>query len=328
MPVAVIGNDRAEEPFVSPQSPTSGGINNSMGNPPMMNPVRMSPTRLSPTRLLRQLTPPILLPLGKAVMRLGRQSQFEYVTDRLPGDEPRGEGWDHDSIVAAQCRRWPDFLTAIRSTAPLGVSHEASQIGTDNPSAHNAILAFSYVLGRAAVGRSRPSVLDWGGGLGYYGAIATAVYPEIAFDYTVYDLPKICAAGRELQPDTRFVSDVDEALAQRYDLVFVSNALQYARDWQALLGRLAEAGVGWLFLSHVPLVEAAPAYVVAQRPSWVGYETEYLSWVFNRAELLSAAAAAGLVLEREFLMVGETYEIAGAPEQCDNGGFLFRIGRQ
>jgi hypothetical protein len=195
MPVAVIGNDRAEEPFVSPQSPMSGGFNNSMGNPPMMNPVRTSPTRLSPTRLLRQLTPPILLPLGKAVMRLGRQSQFEYVTDRLPGDEPRGEGWDHDSIVAAQCRRWPDFLTAIRSTAPLGVSHEASQIGTDNPSAHNAILAFSYVLGRAAVGRSRPSVLDWGGGLGYYGAIATAVYPEIAFDYTVYDLPKICAAG-------------------------------------------------------------------------------------------------------------------------------------
>jgi len=121
---------------------------------------------------------------------------------------------------------------------------------------------------------------------------------------------------------------ISKALAGRYDLVFVSNSLQYARDWQALLGRLAEAGVGWLFLSHVPLVEAAPAYVVAQRPSWVGYETEYLSWVFNRAELLSAAAAAGLVLEREFLMVGETYEIAGAPEQCDNGGFLFRIGRQ
>src|SRR5476649_1522759 len=140
---------------------------------------------MTPTQLLRQLTPPILLPLARAVMRLARRSQFEYVTGRLPGDEPRGEGWRHASVVAAQRRRWPDFIAAIRSAAPLGISHEAPQIRTDNPSAHNAILAFSYVLGRAAAGRSQPSVLDWGGGLGYYAAIVAAVLPEIAFDYTV-----------------------------------------------------------------------------------------------------------------------------------------------
>jgi putative methyltransferase (TIGR04325 family) len=283
---------------------------------------------MSTTDLLRQLTPPILLPLGRAVMRVGRRSQFEYVTGRLPGDEPRGEGWAHASIVAAQRRRWPDFVAALRSTAPLGISHEARQIRTDNPSAHNAILAFSYVLGRAAAGRTQLSVLDWGGGLGYYAAIATAVLPEISFDYTVHDLPDICDAGHELQPGTRFVSDADSSLAQRYDLVFASNSLQYGRDWRVLLGRLAAAAGRWVFLSHVPLVERAAAYVVVQRPGWVGYDTEYLSWVFNRAELLSAASECGLVLEREFLMVEEKYEIAGAPEQCDNRGFLFRVGRE
>jgi putative methyltransferase (TIGR04325 family) len=281
---------------------------------------------MTPGQLARQLTPPILLPLARSVRQLGRRRQFEYVKDRLPGDEPRGEGWRHASIVAAQRRRWPEFLAAIQSTAPLGVSHEARQIRTDNPSAHNAILAFSYVLGRAAVGRSQPSVLDWGGGLGYYAAIAAAVLPEIAFDYTVHDLPEICEAGRELLPAIRFVSDAESSLARRYDLVFVSNALQYAREWRALLGRLAAAATGWVFLSHVPLVETAPAYVVVQRPGSVGYDTEYLSWVFNRGGLLSQASACGLVLEREFLMVDERYEISGAPEQCDNRGFLFRVG--
>jgi len=283
---------------------------------------------MTPTQLLRQLTPPILLPIGRAAMRLGRRSQFEHVPDRLPGDEPRGEGWRHASIVAAQRRRWPDFLAAIRSTAPLGISHEAPQITTDNPSAHNAILAFGYVLGRAAAGRPQLSVLDWGGGLGYYAATAAAVMPEIACDYTVHDLPEICEAGRELLPGTRFVSDAETGLALRYDLVFASNSLQYARDWEVLLGRLAAAATGWVFLSHVPLVGNAAAYVVVQRPGHVGYDTEYLSWVFNRAELLAAATACGLVLEREFLMVDERYEIAGAPEQCDNRGFLFRVGRE
>jgi putative methyltransferase (TIGR04325 family) len=283
---------------------------------------------MTPTQLLRQLTPPILLPLARAVMRLARRSQFEYVTGRLPGDEPRGEGWRHASVVAAQRRRWPDFIAAIRSAAPLGISHEAPQIRTDNPSAHNAILAFSYVLGRAAAGRSQPSVLDWGGGLGYYAAIAAAVLPEISFDYTVHDLPEICDAGRELLPGTRFVSDPESSLAQRYDLVFVSNSLQYARDWRVLLGRLAAAATGWVFLSHVPLVETAAAYVVVQRPGRVGYDTEYLSWAFNRSELLSEAVASGLALEREFLMVDEKYEISGAPERCDNRGFLFRVSRE
>ena len=83
-----------------------------------------------------------------------------------------------------------------------------------------------------------------------------------------------------------------------------------------------------MFLSHVPLVETAAAYVVVQRPGRVGYDTEYLSWVFNRSELLSEAVASGLALEREFLMVDEKYEISGAPERCDNRGFLFRVGRE
>jgi len=49
----------------------------------------------------------------------------------------------------------------------------------------------------------------------------------------------------------------------------------------------------------------------------------YLGWVVNRGELLDAAAAAGLVLEREFLAPG-TIDAAGAPEPAHLHSFLFR----
>ena len=65
------------------------------------------------------------------------------------------------------------------------------------------------------------------------------------------------------------------------------------------------------------------SFVVVQRPYAYGYQTDYLSWVINRAELLDAAAAAGLRLEREFIAGADT-TYHGAPEISETAGFLFR----
>jgi putative methyltransferase (TIGR04325 family) len=266
-----------------------------------------------------------VLPLARGLVRPLRTPEWSYVGNVWPTDDPRVAGWNHPSVVEAQKSRWADFVAAVQSNGPLGINHEAAQVASDNPSTHNAIMTFAYALARTAGTRTAMSVLDWGGGLGYYAVIARAMLPAITFDYTVKEIPAISAEGRRLNPDVRFTDDAETALARRYDLVFASNAIQYADDWRGLLVRFADAAERWVFLTRVPLVERAASFVVAQRPHHVGYRTEYLSWTFNRGELLAHAAAVGLSLEREFLMVDERNEgVAGAPEAHDNRGFLFR----
>jgi len=241
-----------------------------------------------------------------------------------PPNDPRAAGWEHASVVEAQVAKWDRFVEAVCSTRPLGVYHEAAEIGSEHPAAHNFLVSFAYVLGRAGVGRDRVSVLDWGGGLGQYAVVARAALPELALDYTVFDLPGVCAAGRGLQPEVRFTSDRGACLSRRYDLVFASGSLQYARDWEDLLRGFARAASRWVYLARTPVVDDSGRFVVVQRPHSAGYRTEYLGWVFNRAELLASAAGSGLALEREFLMVGEEVAAAGLPKPFGYRGFLFR----
>ena len=104
-----------------------------------------------------------------------------------------------------------------------------------------------------------------------------------------------------------------------------SDSLQYSPDVAATLARLAPASAPWLYVAQLPTVHASASFVVVQRPAAYGYNTEYLGWAVNRGELLDAAAAAGLALEREFLAPG-TIDAAGAPEPAHLHSFLFRRG--
>jgi putative methyltransferase (TIGR04325 family) len=185
------------------------------------------------------------------------------------------------------------------------------------------VLAFGYVLARAARGRDRLSLLDWGGGPGHYAVLAEALLPELELEYHSRDLPALVALGRELLPRHAFHDD-DSCLDRRYDLVVASSSLQYSQEWQAAVAGLARATGGWLYLARVGVALESPSFVVLQRAHAYGYETEYLSWVLNREELLDRLAAAGLELERE-LLVPEQPEVAGAPESpVAHRGFLLR----
>src|SRR5262249_44788363 len=153
--------------------------------------------------------------------------------------------------------------------------------------AQSLIVAFAYVLARAAHGRDRISLLDWGGGIGHYYAIARAVLPEIELDYHCRDLPLLAARGRALLPQARFHDD-DSCLERRYDLVVASSSLQYGEDWRGTLAGLARATSDFLYVTRVPLAVQVPSFVVIQRAQRHGYGTEYLGWVLNRDELLAA----------------------------------------
>jgi putative methyltransferase (TIGR04325 family) len=166
------------------------------------------------------------------------------------------------------------------------------------------------------------SVLDWGGGLGHYWALARSALPGLELEYHVKETPAVCARGREVAPGVTF-HDGPSCLDRQYDLVVASSSLQYAEDWRALLAGLAGAAGSHLYVARVPVALAAGSFVVLQRAHAYGYETEYLGWVLNRHELLETAAAAGLSLAREFLLDAR-FSAENAPEvPVAHRSFLF-----
>lgn len=296
----------------------------------------------------KAVTPPILVLAAKVVLvRLGLlrppspaepepapavpgRPEWEYVPEgwERRRRDPSVRGWDVDAIVEAYRAKWPSFAHALEGARPLGVNHEVpagEEIVTDDLAAHNMLVSFAYVLALAAQGKERVSMLDWGGGIGHYYAIAKAVLPGAEIDYHCRDLPKLVAAGRALHPGARF-SDDDSCLERRYDLVLASSSLQYSEEWRETVRRLAGATGGYLYVARVPVALQSSSFVVLQRAYAYGYDTEYLSWVLNREELLAAASASGLELVREFLLLA-WLSAAGAPEEpTGHRGFLFRPG--
>ena len=120
------------------------------------------------------------------------------------------------------------------------------------------------------------------------------------------------------------VTDDADCFSRSYDVVVASSSLQYAANWRHIAARLVKSAKKWLFITRLPLVRRSETFVVVQRPHLsVGYQTEYLSWVFNRAEFLAQIAGAGATLEREFIS-GENQQYAGGPEISEGTGFLFR----
>ena len=251
--------------------------------------------------------------------------EWEYVPE---GWERRVTGWDVPGIEAAYRRRWPEFVAAVEGRGTLGIAHEVPDgrpVVTHDPGWHNVVMTFAYVAARAAHDGTL-SLLDWGGGPGHYFVLARALLPEVVQDYHSRDLPGLVELGRELLPEATFHDD-DLCLERTYDVVMASDSLQYSPDVPATLGRLASAAAPWLYVAQLPTVRAARSFVVLQRPAVYGYDTEYLGWVLNRRELVDAAAAAGLVLEREFLAPG-TIDPDGAPEPAHLHSFLFRRASQ
>src|SRR5205823_3014272 len=145
---------------------------------------------------------------------------------------------------------------------PLGVNHEIPRgqpVPRDDLDAQQTVLAFGYALALAARGKTRVSLLDWGGGPGHYAVLARALLPGAELDYHSRDLPQLVALGRELLPGDSFHAD-DSCLTRRYDLVAASSSIQYAQDWRTTLAGLAGATGGYLYVTRVPIALTAPSF--------------------------------------------------------------------
>jgi len=249
--------------------------------------------------------------------------EWEYVPEGWQSLDIGG-GWNHPSIAARQRYLWPIYSELIEGTGPLAFRfYTKGAVTPTDEHAHNLFMTFAYVVARASRHRDRLAVLDWGGGIGYYALIAKRLLPDQDFDYVVRELAGLAQLGRELMPWVSFETDEAICLSRRYDLVVASCSIHYTHDWQATLSRLAAVARDWLFVTRVPIIRHAKSFVVVQRPHDYGYQTEYLSWIINRDELLAHMEGLGLTLEREFI-AGPRAKVHNAPEASETFGFLFR----
>jgi putative methyltransferase (TIGR04325 family) len=283
---------------------------------------------LSTKTVIRNIAPPILMDAARRAKRRATGSRsglpvWEHVPEgwARAQTDPYIKGWDVAAIRDWHRERFELWSHTFEAPKALGASEYAGDSPSQHLHSHNVHVSFAWVLANATRDRSSLSILDWGGGVGQYYLLARAVEPAVELSYSCKDLPLVCSAGRELNPDVTFYEDED-CFESTYDLVLASNSLQYSEDWTAALRKLAAAADGHLYVAQLPTVQRTPSFVAVQRPYAHGFDTEYLGWIFDRREFLETATSLGLQLEREFFF-DNTVSVHGIEEPAAHWGFLF-----
>lgn len=258
-------------------------------------------------RAFKECLPPLLLRFWRNWRLSKMPREWEYV-GRVWPVRGAARGWDRESVGDAYLQQWHEMKNQV----------ESGRFFHSDLVCHNTMLAFAYSLALAARQKDKLSMLDYGGNLGRYNLFARAFVPDLKIEYSCKDMPHLVALGRALQPDARFYDD-ESCFNSMYDFVLVSCSLQYNQEWLGELEKCADSASDYLFLTRLPIVQGAP-YVYLQR----AYGTEYVSWCFNRDELLSFVTSRGFEMMREFDLSEVPRLPHGAPEAFTEQGFLFK----
>jgi putative methyltransferase (TIGR04325 family) len=262
--------------------------------------------------ITKQFLPPVVIDCWSQFKAGLKPVEWEYLPEGWPDPgDPRIKGWDVESVARVQKTKFSQLLSAVQNG---GLPEDAR--------VQHTLMAYAYVLTLAARMKHTVSMLDWGGGLGFYGVLARALVPGITIDYHCLETPALCKAGREVLAEATFYENEALCLQRHYDLVLASGALQCFRDWKQTAERLVRACKTYLFITRMPVVRQVKSFVVLQKPYQLGYETEYPNWFLNRQEFIDFMKGLGVQLTREFLL-SERPIIHRAPEQCEYRGYLF-----
>jgi putative methyltransferase (TIGR04325 family) len=159
-------------------------------------------------------------------------------------------------------------------------------------------------------------ILDIGGGVGQ-----TIPYVlENAAHYTVVDGPRNAQLGQALFsdfPQVSFATHIPTDMS--FNVVVVNGALQYVRDWAALLKTARSVGASALFVGRLPLggestVHGLQNIIVGEPPISAGYARR---WIFARQDFAQAASDAGWQLNSDLFIRPSRFkpEDSEAPEQ-------------
>lgn len=259
--------------------------------------------------------------LKQRLLRIFRPSSLEYAPDGIKTVliKDKLTGWNAKNVVAYERAKWDVFCDAIKGAGPFGFYHGHTDLSVNrNVYFHNIHITYGYVLALAAHQKLSLSILDYGGGLGYYYQVGKALLPDVKLYFCCKEMPSMVETGKSLNPDIRWYTD-DSCLENTYDLVLISGSLQCMEKWQKFLQDISVAVGEYLFLTRIPVIEKSNSFIAVQK----AYGTQMLHWQFNKDALLRVVKDTGLSLVREFVVGARPY-IKNAPEQCEMRGWLFR----
>lgn len=262
--------------------------------------------------IIKPIVPPFLWSIGQDVKRRLLRSVDHYAYAPQGWNTPLPPGGSSEAFWRAVLERERPLYQALIARVRAG---QSALTAVDEVMKH---VAFGYVIALAARDTDKLSVLDYGGSLGEYFWIGTALLPDVTLEYHCKELPAIAAAGRELNPGVTWHTD-DTCLDASYDVVMFSASLPYLPDWQTILQRAARGTRGYMLLVDIPSVQRVPTYVITQRCGGV----THLQWLLNRSEIVDTVQRAGLRLVQEFIVSAHP-PVANAPEQPMSMGWVFR----
>ena len=176
-----------------------------------------------------------------------------------------------------------------------------------------AVAAQGYALPLVAslvqAGQGGVRVLDFGGSVGFaFPLLVGALGDPDRFHVAVVDNPRICAAGREVfagEPRITFSEDLPSG--GTFDIVHCGSSLQYVRDTEALLARLAAVTPRYLVLDDLP---AGNVQTFVSTQNYYGKKIPH--WFFSLPELVARVSrATGFRLIHQERYVGTYLGVSG-----------------
>lgn len=203
---------------------------------------------------------------------------WEGIYSRLEDVPTKGPGFGGET--------WNDSLTARHEQAAKPEHGNAGSLPRYGQSLLPAILAGMTPPSQAPV-----RVLDYGGATGVMLQLARASMPNGAFDFTVKEVPEVCALGERLWNGNSGIRFTTTMPRESFDVVHLGSVLQYENDWKSTLAACAEAAETWLLLTDIQAGNQ-PTFATGQ----IYYESIIPSWFFNASELIRTVESIGMEL--------------------------------
>jgi len=149
------------------------------------------------------------------------------------------------------------------------------------------VAAFGVALAALDMSGEPIRVMDFGGYDGKHADLIEEVFPKLAFDWVVVDIPRVTDAMSErTRPGLRFSSDLEEALAVTTDIALASGSLNYIPNPGEMLRRMC-AGSSFVVLTRLPLWPIHHHSAAVQHTQRRPVEISYPTWFFSEVEFLA-----------------------------------------
>jgi len=133
-------------------------------------------------------------------------------------------------------------------------------------------------------------ILDFGGGMGIsYAKLKQTLPKNKNINYTIIENAEVCKVAKGLFEDDANIIFCDKLprKSSKFDIIYVSSALQYVDDWQDLLKSFSEYSPKYLIIDNTNIGEIKRTYVTSQNY----YESKIPCRFFNiddmKSEMLS-----------------------------------------